>query len=209
MKTNIIVALGSFAIGLFFGWILLGTNTRESDLTWTFGKSEFKINVKQDLASPDLLLKKIFAEPFAKDGTITWLKSTQHIFPASDPDLADQISTLTFDAPLAKRLRELSGLKVGPWKQLGKEVSVGIPGKKEQPAIGQANVCESGPFRGAKILLAAIIGTVNITVQAAGIYPCPDGFEFPDLQLNASDGKKLFKDSLFRQIQKVRAVVIQ
>ena len=208
MKSTLIVAFPVLGVGFFLGWIFLGTNAREGDLTWKYGKSEFKINVKQDLASPDVLLKKIFSEPFARDGTIAWLKNTQTIFPAFDPELADQITTLDLNTPLAKRLREISASKRGPWKQLAQEVSVGIPGRKDQPAVNQANVCESGPYRGAKLLLAAIIGDSRITVQAAGIYPCPEGIPSPDLQLNAADGKKLFGDSHFKQVERVKAAII-
>jgi len=209
MRATAIGSAVGIGIGLFLGWILLGTNTRESDLIWKYGKSEFKINVKQDLISAEVLLKKIFLDPFAKPATIAWLKSTQNIFLASDPELADQVTILDVNMPLAKRLREVSTSKQGPWKQLAQVVSVGIPGRKDQPAINQANVCENGPFRGAKILLAAIVGSGQITVQAAGIYPCPQGIEFPDLQLNASNGKLLFGDLLFGQTQQAKAAVIQ
>ncbi|GEM_PF-3394926 len=209
MSTYTIVAISAFIFGLFFGWVLLSKNAHESTLTWKYGKSQLALNVKQDLVSPDTFLKKIFSDPNAKNGTITWLKTTQSIFPASDPDLADQIVTLDFSTPLGKRLRDISLAREGPWKQVGKEITIGIPARNRQPALHQANVCENGPFRGAKVLLQTIAGPGrDVTVQAAGIYPCPVGFTFPDLQLNASDGKDLFGDYLFKQGQRAKAAIV-
>lgn len=209
MKAQLIIGGVSFGIGFFLAWVLLGKNTRESDFTWKFGESELKINVKQDLVGSEVLLKKIFDTPFAKAGTIAWLKSTQGLFPSTDPELADQIGKLTVDTPLAKRLLELSQERKGPWKQVAKEVSIGIPEGRNQPREEQANVCGNGPFRGAKLVLEDPTRSRIITVQAAGVYDCIEGLTFPDIQLNATDGQKLFGDSRFSKYQKALAAILR
>ncbi|HEY5993993.1 MAG TPA: hypothetical protein VIU46_05260 [Gallionellaceae bacterium] len=205
----LVVGSTTFAAGFFLSWVLLNHNTSTSDLQWKFGKSEFAINVKQDLTTPDALLRKIFSDSSAKEGTISWLKTNQKIFPAADPDLAYQIELLKPDSNLAKLLRDISEHKKGPWEQLAQTVSVGVPAKANQPRRTFASVCESGAYRGRKILLEDITGTRRITVQATSLYPCPKGLKNPDIQLNAVDAKSLFGDASFQKHGAARAAIVQ
>lgn len=198
--------LGGIAIGFNIGG---DDGLKNTDIRWKYGDSELVIDLEKDLADDKTMLGKIFSENYSRAGAVDWLKTEQSLFTATDPDLADAFEAIEFEAPLAERLRNLRNSRKGPWSYQVQEVKIGIPDINDQPFNGYANVCESGIFRGEKVELFLIDRPdKRITVNATGRYSCPEGYNFPDVQLSSYDAKKLFGYNNFSKYERAGAVVI-
>ncbi len=196
-------------IGIAIGFIFLKSGIKKSDIKWKFGDNELNINLEQDLVDASAMLSKIFSEDFSKKGTIAWLKENQNLYLPTDPDLVSTFTTLKYDHLVSKELRELSIRRVGPWSYQYDTVLIGIPAEEDQPKEGFANVCENGDYFTQRLRILTMDQTLKIEVIATGKYECPAGLKFPDIQLNATDAKKLLGTINFSKYEQGIALILK
>lgn len=205
-----IFTVAALLVGLAIGFNLSGTEAKNTLISWKYGDAELKIDLEKDMADDQTLLGKIFSQQFSAAGATGWLKETQGLFPFNDPALAKKLETLGFDDPAARELRSLRNRRVGPWAYQASDVKIGIPSRDVQPFSGYANVCESGIFYRKSVEIFLPDAPDNrITVQASGRYACPEGYNFPDIQLSREDALTLFGYDNFSKYEVAAAVVIQ
>jgi len=211
--TKLILAAGTcLLIGLAIGFNLGGDGSamKKTAVSWKYGDSELVIDLDKDLADDKTLLNKIFSEEYSAAGAVSWLKRVRNLFSPDDPTLAEKLAELDYDSPAARELRELKNRRKGPWAYQTQEVRIGIPDREYQPFSNYANVCESGIFYRHKIeVFLPDQPDKKITLNATGRYACPEGYDFPDIQLSLEDAKKLFGYDNFSKYEIAAAVVIQ
>lgn len=205
-----IFTVAALLVGLAIGFNVSGTEAKNTLISWKYGDAELKIDLEKDMADDQTLLGKIFSQKFSAAGATGWLKDEQGLFPFNDPALAKKLELLGFDEPAARELRALRNRRAGPWAYQAKDVKIGIPPRDVQPYSGYANVCESGIFyRKSVEIFLPDAPDKRITVQASGRYACPDGYDFPDIQLSREDALTLFGYDNFSKYETAAAVVIQ
>ncbi|MEO0733003.1 MAG: hypothetical protein AAFZ52_09220 [Bacteroidota bacterium] len=204
------------AVSCLLGGIAIGFNlggdggAKQTAISWKYGDAELVIDLEKDLADDETLLNKIFSKQFSAAGATDWLKNKQDLYLYSDPDLADKLTELPFEDPASRALRELRLRRKGPWAYQAQDVRIGIPIREDQPFSSYANVCESGIFFRKKVdIFLPDRPDRKITVNATGRYACPEGYDFPDIQLSREDAKKLFGYDDFSKYEEAAAVVIQ
>ena len=205
----ILIAGVCLLLGLAAGWGLTGTDAKRTDIRWKYGNSELVIDLEKDLASDEVLLAKIFSTDYSAAGARDWLKGQAQVYDYKDPAIAEPLATVEYDEPVSRSLRDLRNRRVGPWSYQIQEVNVGIPGAEFQPRLGHANVCESGIFRNRTIeVFLPDQPERRIKLEATGRYSCPEGYKFPDLQLNALDAEELFGFRNFSKLEPAAAIVV-
>ena len=208
---SVVVAVSCLLGGIAIGFFLGGEDSAmtNTEISWKYGDAELVLDLDKDLASDETLLQKIFSEPFSEAGAEQWLKNEQGLFHPGDTDLAAEFAEIDYDAPISRELRDLRNRRVGPWSYRTQQVRIGIPDQAHQPFRGNANVCESGIFRNQRVeLFLPDHPERRIVVTGSGRYHCPEGYQFPDIQLNAKDAEKLFGYSLFNKYEEAAAIVV-
>jgi len=208
MYKYIIAGITGLVIGITIGWALLQSGTKQTDIKWKFGNNELNINLDQDLVDAPTFLKKIFSQNFSKDGATSWLKNNQQLYHYTDPEIVNEFESLEFDILVSEELRKLSRFRKGPWAYQFDTVRIGIPDSIYQPKSGFANVCESGKFLRQNIKIFNMDQSRSIEVTATGKYECPDGFKYPDIQLNAKDAFRLLGSQNFSKYEQGIALII-
>jgi hypothetical protein len=207
MKKQVFIYITFLVVGLIAGYFLNSFGVSNAYVRWKFGASELEINLKEDMIDSETFLTKLFSEEFSKQGTIGWLKLNAGLYAVNDHELTGQIAKLDVDLPISESYRNISQQRLGPWAYQIDSVLIGVPDSTYQPAKGYANVCESGPYRGHKIVIYNLDQTKRIEVQATGQYACPNGLKYPNVQLNAKDAAYLLGYSNFQKYEKAIVVI--
>ena len=104
--------------------------------------------------------------------------------------------------PVPKLLRDLKQRGSPPFHPVGRFVSIGVPGKDDQPRIGKASTCLNGELYRRKLRLVNTDNEKTVTVLADRHYGegvgCGSTFGTADLQLNVDDALSLFDGPLDR-----------
>lgn len=209
-KLSTFALIAALLVGIALGWLGSGIGAKTASIEWGYGGSTLKLDLKKDLDDAAILLTKIFSEPFSRIGAVDWLKEHQRLYPIVDADVSfvdSAILDLSFDGPAAKRLREVSQQRLGPFSYQVDTVRIGFPAGSHHPKNGEANVCESGKYRRQTIRLANIIDGASIDVRASSTYECPPQFTYPDIQLNHEDAKKLFGEGALNKYETALALI--
>lgn len=219
-KYYALIALIVFVVG-----VLIGASAPIKTLDVKFAGTSVKIDFRSRTIDHRELLEKIFSEDISKTELMDWL-SSKKIYSFDDPRLAQALKNDLCDPitgksikekvkgdekcasmPLAKKLRELVEQKEVPFHYVGTFIQVGVPVKKDQPKSKRTNVCRNSKFRAKKLELINPRTGARVEVRATGLYTCTGYSNFPDIQLNYKDAKKLFKKPLAKY-QEVVAVTI-
>ena len=188
-----------------------GIGAKTATIEWEYEGNKLIIDLEKDLEDANVLLAKIFSEPFSKAGAVDWLKRIQGIYPIIDSEVSfvdSAILDLSFDGAAAKRLREVSERRMGPFAYQVDTVQVGFPTGASAPRVEEANVCDSGKYRRQTIRLINMVDGSSIDVRASSIYACPPQLMYPDIQLNHDDAKRLFGDTVFQKYEQAIALII-
>jgi len=210
LKTFITSIFAALVIGGVVGWIIRseGFKTVQITIIDPSGR-KVVIDLKEDSIPYDELLDKIFKNEFFKLGTIGLLKEKYNIFPFDDVELVDKIATLSPYDQVSKGLQELEEKRIGPFGYWVDSVFVGVPSVEDQPPEGFANVCENGKYRGRQIEITYPQTDKKIKVVASGIYACPPGYKYADIQLNFNDANELFGNTPLNKYEKAVALILR
>jgi hypothetical protein len=208
MKNNGVMMFLVGITGLIIGGVVVGfytdgSGTNNTEIKWNILGQELTLNMEKDLTNYSVMLDKLFSEEFAANGAKAWLKSHQHLYHFTDPDLSEKMEFLKYDDLISEQLREISRKRIGPWEYQQDTIEIGIPAEADQPREGSANVCENGDYCNKTIKVMNYLDeTKYIIVTATGKYACPRGSRWANIQLNAKDAEKLLGTTNFSKYER-------
>ena len=208
LSTILIAAAFVLVAGALIIYLLGNGGKKKTEIKWNFLGQDLSINMEEDLMDYKTMLDKLFSEEFSANGTKAWLKDHQNLYSPSDPDIAAQIMKLDYDEVLSQKLRDLSFKRKGPWSYQYDTVRIGIPSAEDQPRAGFANVCENGDYFSQRLRVFTMDLSKHIDLISTGRYECPEGFRYPDIQLNAKDAEQLLGTNNFLEIEKGIVLVL-
>lgn len=198
----VLVAAVSLIIGgAITGFYMSSGGNKKTEIKWTILGQELTLNMEEDLANHEKMLDKLFSEEFAMNGTKAWLKKYQNLYDPRDPELAARIAKMDYDEMISEQLRDISQKRKGPWAYQYDTIQIGVPAEADQPKEGYANVCENGDYYNQRLRVLTMDQSKDILVTATGKYACPDGFKFPNIQLNAKDAERLLGTTNFSKYE--------
>ncbi len=211
IQSAILIGIVCFSIGILIGWFYQQSGAKDGAFEITGGGNSLKLTLTQKQISEEKLLEKIFNEDWTKFGALNWLSKNEDIFYYRDLNLARSIEKLKIkdekDKDISERLVDLSIKRLGPWDYQIDTVNVGFP--SSPPPEGKAYACETGDFFRQKVKLISLKTRKEVIVDVTNRYECPEGFNYPDIQISKADKEKLFANTPFSKTEKLLALILR
>ena len=221
-------ALVGFVLGLVVATAFFSRGDSRRSLRVTVPTADGSVSIdlaaENDAVSQADVLNQMFADPFSRPSMLAWL-ADKDIYEITSPQLVgalvnqcDPIPTEPLAEMLAKQqeceakpvvraLRDLAHTHSLPFHFVGREIDIGIPAAKDQPAEGRANTCDGGEFEGRNIELTNPVTNSQVIVRASGSYLCTGVGRTAHIQLNQADAFKVFDGPLDKYEQAIAVVV--